>query len=47
MVWKWTCTGTSDKIPVAEKDFMFSAITEEFGANLQLHCCLYVLIILY
>ena len=24
--------GLPDKIPVAEKDFMFSAITEEFGA---------------
>ncbi len=25
------CQGMPDKIPVAEKDFMFSAITEEFG----------------
>ena len=25
------CQGMPDRIPVAEKDFMFSAITEEFG----------------
>ena len=25
------CQGMPDKIPVAEKDFMFSAISEEFG----------------
>ncbi len=32
MVWIWAGTGLPGKIPVVEKkDFMFSAITEEFG----------------
>ena len=31
VVWIWFLQGMPDKIPVAEKDFMFSAISEEFG----------------